>query len=142
MSNPLTTCHFIVDLGPERIKAIEVIGLSKEIEAIAFREGSSPVTRSVFMPGREKINRITIIKHLVKGENQFSDWFNTIKLNTVERRDIVIQLLNENHEPVVVWKLNSAFPTKVEWSDLNSRASEAAIESIELIHEGIKIDVL
>lgn len=142
MSNPLTTCHFVVEMGEGQTKAIEVIGLSKEIEVISFRSGDSPETKSVSMPGREKINRVTVKKHLVKSENQFSEWFETIRLNTVERRDITIKLLDENHDPVIVWKLKSAFPTKVEWSDLNSTSSEAAIESIELTHEGINIDLV
>jgi len=40
------------------------------------------------------------------------NWWNTVQLNTIERRDITISLLNEEHEPVVTWKVKNAWPTK------------------------------
>jgi phage tail-like protein len=48
--------------------------------------------------------------------------------------------LNESHEPVVVWKVKSAWPIKVQSPDLKSDANESAIESIEIAHEGLVID--
>ena len=67
-------------------------------------------------------------------------WLNTISLNTVERRDITISLLNESHEPVVVWKVRNAFPTKVQSTDLKADGSEVAIEQVEIAHEGLTIE--
>ena len=61
------------------------------------------------------------------------------RLNTVERRDIVISLLNEKHEPVMVWKAQNAFPVKVEGPALKASGNEVAIESIELAHEGLEL---
>ena len=61
------------------------------------------------------------------------------KLNTIERRDLILSLLNEEHEPVVVWKVKNAWPVKVQSTDLKGDANEVAIESIELAHEGLSI---
>lgn len=91
------------------------------------------------MPGLRKFSNITMKRGTFKGDNDFYAWFNTIQLNTVERRDITISLLNENHEPVVVWKVKNAFPVKVTSTDLKADGNEVAIESLELAHEGLTI---
>jgi phage tail-like protein len=48
-------------------------------------------------------------------------------------------LLNESHEPVVVWKIKNAWPVKVQSTDLKADGNEVAIESIEIAHEGLVI---
>ncbi|MGB0948876.1 MAG: phage tail protein, partial [Marinirhabdus sp.] len=65
--------------------------------------------------------------------------WNTVKLNTIERRDITIKLLNEEHEPVIIWKVKKAFPIKVQSTDLKGDGNETAIETIEVAHEGLVI---
>jgi len=57
----------------------------------------------------------------------------------VERRNLVISLLNEEHQPVMVWKVMNAFPVKVEGPALKASANEVAIESVELAHEGLEL---
>ena len=64
---------------------------------------------------------------------------NTVKLNTIERRDLTISLLDEEHNAVVVWKAHNAFPVKVEGPGLKASGNEVAIESIELAHEGLVV---
>ncbi|HKJ66751.1 MAG TPA: phage tail protein, partial [bacterium] len=51
-----------------------------------------------------------------------------------------ISLLNENHEPVMSWKVSNAFPVKIEGPGLNSTGNEAAIETLEIAHEGLTIE--
>jgi phage tail-like protein len=74
-----------------------------------------------------------------KADNEFAKWISTVKLNTVERRDLTISLLNEEHAPVMVWKVHNAFPVKCEGPQLKASGNEVAIESIELAHEGLEI---
>jgi phage tail-like protein len=51
----------------------------------------------------------------------------------------VISLLNENHDPVMVWKVHNAFPVKCEGPQLKASTNEVAIESIEVAHEGLEL---
>ena len=55
------------------------------------------------------------------------------KLNTIERRDITISLLNEEHAPVITWKVKNAWPSKVQSTDLKAEGNEVAIESMEIV---------
>lgn len=136
---PIPKFHFQVEWGGTRIGFTEVTGLTIENEVIEYREGNSPEYNKVKMPGLHKFGNITLKRGVFANDNDYFNWLNTVKLNTIERRDITISLLNENHEPVVVYKLKSAWPVKIQSPDMKSDANEAAIESIELAHEGLVI---
>ena len=87
----------------------------------------------------QKFSNITLKRGTFKNDNEYFKWWNTVKLNTIERRDITIKMLNEEHEPVVVWKVKNAFPVKIQSTDLKGDANETAIESMEVAHEGLTI---
>ncbi|MDF9800287.1 phage tail-like protein [Catalinimonas alkaloidigena] len=137
---PLPKFHFQVNWGGTRMQFQEISGLSVEVDVIEYREGASPEFSPIKMPGLRKYGNITLKRGIVKGDNEFFQWWNTIQLHKVERRDITISLLDENHEPVVVWKIKNAFPVKIVWSDLKASASELALESLEIACEGIIVE--
>ena len=142
MSNyPLPKFHFEVDWGGFRIGFTEVSGLAVETEVIEYREGNSPIYAKTKMPGMQKYGNITLKRGTFTADNEYYEWWNSVKMNTIERRDIIIKLLNEEHEPVMTWKVINAWPTKVSGSDLKADGNEVAIESIELAHEGLTFDL-
>ena len=136
---PVPKFHFLVEWGGTQIGFTEVSGLDVETEMIEYRHGASPEYNKTRMPGMQKYSNITMKRGTFASDNEFYDWWNTKALNTIERRDITISLLNESHEPVVVWKVKNAWPTKVQSTDLKSDGNEVAIETIEIVHEGLTI---
>jgi len=128
-----------VQWGGTRIGFTEVTGLTIENEVIEYREGSSPEYNKIKMPGLHKYGNITLKRGIFASDNEYFEWLNTVKLNTIERRDLIISLLNENHEPVVSYKVKQAWPVKVQGPDLKSDANEVGIDTIELAHEGLVI---
>ena len=136
---PLPVFHFSVQWGGNRLGFSEVTGLTQENQVIEYRDGSFLEYSSIKMPGLRKFSNIVLKRGVVKSDNDFCKWLTTIKLNTVERRDLTISLLNESHEPVMVWKIHNAFPVKVEGPQLKAAANEVAIESIEIAHEGMEV---
>lgn len=136
---PLPKFHFQVEWGGSQIGFTEVSGLDIETEVIEYRQGASPEYSKIKMPGMRKFSNITMKRGTFQGDNEFHDWFNTVSLNTIERRDLTLSLLNENHEPVVIWKIKNAFPIKVQSTDLKADGNEVAIETLELAHEGLVI---
>lgn len=140
MSNyPLPKFHFIVEWGGIKIGFTEVTGLDLETEVIEYRHGASPSYSKIKMPGMQKFANVTLKRGTFALDNQYYEWWNTVKLNTIERRDITIKLLNEEHLPVITWVLENAWPTKVQSTDLKADGNEVAIESIELVHEGLTV---
>ena len=140
---PLSKFHFKVIWNGEvdqDLRFTEVSGLTKEIEMIEYRDGFSSETSSIKMPGREKVANVTMKRGTFKGNDSFYKWFDTISLNEVERRDVDILLLDQNHEPVVQWTLKNAWCMKIEGTDLKADGNEVAIESMEIVHEGLTVD--
>lgn len=136
---PLPKFHFRVEWGGARIGFTEVTGLDQQIEAIEYREGSSLEYSKIKMPGLHKFSNITLKRGTIEGDTDYYKWVNTISLTTVERRDIIISLLNEKHEPVMKWKAKQAFPIKIQASDLKADGNEVAIETLEIAHEGLSL---
>ncbi len=141
MPYPLPVFHFQVEWGGTKLGFSEVTGLNFEVQVIEYRHGLSPEYSTVKMPGMAKYGNITLKRGVIQGDNEFYDWINEVKLNKIDRRDITISLLNEDHEPVMTWSVRNAWPTKITSPDLKASANEAAIESIEIAHEGITIGV-
>jgi phage tail-like protein len=137
---PLPAFHFNVNWGGTNLGFSEVSGLAVETQVIEYRDGYSPDYSTIKMPGMQKYGNITLKRGVMEKDNEFFTWWNTHKLNQIERRDITISLLNENHEPVVVWKVRNAFPVKVDGGSLKATGNEVATESLEIAHEGISVE--
>lgn len=133
---PLPKFHFQVKWDDTEMAFQEVSGLDMEGQAIEYRAGISTVE----MPGLKKFSNITMKKGVFKSDNTLFDWFNEIQMNVITRKALTISLLDEKHEPTMVWKVQNAFPVKVTGTDLKAEGNEVAVESIEIAHEGLLIE--
>ncbi len=139
-SYPLPNLHFQVEWGGTRIGFSEVSGLNVGVEVIEYREGANVEYTPVKMPGRVSYDDVVLKRGIVANDGEFFAWFNTIRLNKVERRDVTISLLNEEHEPIMVWKLKNAFPVRLEGPLLQASGNDVAIETLVLAHEGLTVE--
>ena len=137
---PLPKFHFQVKWDDTELAFQEVSGLDIETEPLEYRAGNSKVFSKLKMPGMIKSGNITMKKGVFIQDNAIFDWFNEIKMNTIKRKAITISLLDESQAPTMVWKVQNAFPVKVQSTDLKAEGNEVAIESIEIAHEGFVIE--
>ena len=136
---PMPKFHFQVDWGGTRIGFTEVSGLEVEVEEMTYREGSSKEFHSMKLPGMEKFSDITFKRGVFVSDNEFFTWLKTQRMHKIERRDITISLLDEEHNPVMVWKVKKAWPSKLTSTDLKSDDNGIAIETLVVKHEGFVI---
>jgi phage tail-like protein len=137
---PLPKFYFMVDWGTTmNIPFQEVSGLNIEAQPLEYRHGNNPGFSEVNMPGIVKNSNVTMKKGVFANDNNFWDWYNKIKMNTIERQNVVIKLLDEAGNPTMTWTLLNAWPTKISSTDLKSDGNEVAVESIEIMHEGLTI---
>ncbi|WP_294677387.1 phage tail protein [uncultured Fluviicola sp.] len=136
---PLPKFYFQVKLGDKEVPFQEVSGLDIEAQIIEYRHGNSKEFSTIKMPGIKKTGNVTLKKGVFVKDNGFWDWFNKIKMNTIERQTVVISLLDEAGAPTMVWTLNNAWPTKITGTDMKSDGNEVAVETIEIAHEGLTI---
>lgn len=137
---PLPKFYFQVKIGDMEVAFQEVSGLDIEAQIIEYRHGNSPEFSTIKMPGIKKTGNVTLKKGVFVKDNAFWDWFNQIKMNTIERKTLVISLLDEEGNPTMVWSLNNAWPTKITGTDMKSDGNEVAVETIEVAHEGLTIE--
>ena len=137
---PLLKFYFQVKWDSEEMSFQEVSGLDIEAQPIEYRLGDSPEFSTIKMPGIKKSGNVTMKKGVYKGDNKFWEWFNEIKMNTIKRVPVTISLLDETGAGTMVWTLANAWPTKITGTDLKSDGNEVAIETIEIVHEGITIE--
>lgn len=136
---PLPKFSFEVKWDAQVMSFQEVSGLSIETEEIKYRSGDSKSFGVIKMPGMTKYGNVTMKKGVYKGDNKFFAWFAEIKMNTVKRKPITISLLDESGKPTMVWTLLNAWPSKITGTDLKAEGNEVAIETIEIVHEGLTI---
>lgn len=141
MPYPLPVFHFTVDWGGTQIAFSEVTGLNVEAQIIEYRDGASPEFSTVKMPGLKKYGNITLKRGVFASDNEYYDWLKTVHNDTDMRRDVIISLLNENHDPVMTWKVVQAWPTKLTSPDMKASGNEAAIETLELANEGVEVEM-
>ena len=144
---PLPKFYFKVDWGGTQIGFTEVSGLDVETEPITFRSGNSKKFSKTQQPGLQKYSNITLKRGTFKSNDDFYKWWKeTVKFEegnstgSVYRRAITISLLDETGADVVIWKVQNAWPIKVQSTDLKSDGNDIAIESMELVHEGLEIE--
>jgi len=136
---PLPKFYFLVTIDKLNANFQEVSGLEIEAQVIEYRHGNSPEFSTIKMPGIKKFGDITLKKGVFKGDNKFWDWFNSIKMNTIERKAVTISLLDEAGKPTMTWTLKNAWPSKITGTDLKSDGNEVAVETLVITHEGLTI---
>ena len=138
---PLPKFYFSVDIGDLLdLPFQEVSGLVISTEAIEYRHGNAP-NGTINMPTILKYADVTLKKGVFSSDNEFQNWIDSLKMNTVKRLSVKIKLLNENGDPEKTWILKNAFPIQVTPTDMNSTASEVAVETIVFAHEGLEVIV-
>ena len=137
---PIPKFYFQVKWDSEVMSFQEVSGLDVESQPVEYRSGDSPEISVLKMPGIKKFGNVTMKKGIFKSDNKFWDWFSQIKMNTIKRVPVTISLLDEAGAPTMVWTLANAWPSKITGTDLKADGNEVAIETIEIVHEGITID--
>ena len=132
---PLPGYRFNVNFGGEDIAFSEVSGLELERQAITYRDGLG----ARYMPGMEQPIKLTLKKGVVRGGNAFYLWINSIALNKVNKKDLIISLLDDENKPVVTWNVQNSFPVKLSAPNLDAKSNEVAIESIELMADSLQV---
>ena len=137
---PMPKFYFKVIIDTFEISFQEVSGLDVEAQAIEYRHGDSKEFSTINMPGIKKTGNVTMKKGVFVSDNNFWDWSNQIKMNTIKRVPVTIILLDEAGNPAMTWKLINAWPTKITSTDIKSAGNEVAFETIEIAHEGLTIE--
>ena len=110
------------------------------VEPIEYREGNE-ITTVRKLKGLAKYANITL-KWGLTDSMELAEWHRLVIEDTplVEnvRRTVLIHVQNEAGQDAASFEVINAWPTKYDPTDLNGKGNEVAIESLELVNEGIR----
>lgn len=151
---PLTKMNFVVSVGAKYGQAAftEVTGVDATVDVIEFRQGNAGSLAPVKIPGLVKHGNVTFKMGYTLNAD-FKKWILKCVSETrdeIPRSDVTIELIDirqaapkelqlKTNESNRIWKLKNAWVTKYTAPDLNSTASEVAIESVEVAYEELQI---
>lgn len=118
----------------------EVSGVYADTEEIEYRQGNTPVLSGGKMPSMHKTGNIHLKMGVFIKNDQLANWFESFNKNIIQRDLVTISLLNEVGNPVRVWKLEKAWPTKISDMSLTSDSKEMRVEQIDFGHEGLTVE--
>jgi phage tail-like protein len=136
---PMPVYQFRVQVGQAVMSFSEVSGLSLEYDMTVYKEsgvtGGSPVIMR--MPAQIKDIHLTLKRGIVEdaqngdGKDLFA-WLSSTRLNVVEKRDLVINLVDEEGQPRLTWQVTNAFPNKLDLPSFDAKSNDVAIETLSL----------
>jgi phage tail-like protein len=143
-NDPFGQFNFQVDIdGVGKFGFSEVSGLTTDTNIIEYREGSEvadgeSTTRK--LPGLIKYNNIVLKRGFTKDPSAYN-WRLKVIQGKTSRASGSITLLDEARNPVLRWNFRQGWPSKWEGPALNGKTSEVAIESMEIAHEGLTMEL-
>jgi phage tail-like protein len=142
---PYGAYNFVVDFGGTEAPTSaqggfsDVSGLGTEITLMEYRQGNDVENRVRKVPGLHKAGDVTL-KRGIMGLKSFWDWINIVRRDPEHKRTVHIMLQDEQHNPVLAWKLINARPMKWTGPTLAAKGgSDVAIEELTFSAEGIDI---
>ncbi|MDF2644454.1 MULTISPECIES: phage tail protein [Paenibacillus] len=114
----------------------EVTGMKSETEVKPLWEGGVN-THPHYMIEHTKYPNI-VLKRGITTSSELWEWYNGVAQGKIKRKNGSIILHNQAGTEMCRWNFFSAFPVKWNGPDLNASSGNVAIESIELVHAGLK----
>lgn len=141
---PPVSFHFRVEVlglaaNSHDVRFTEVSGLSVEMETETVPEGGENRFVQKY-PIRARYPELVLKRGLLVS-SEIIGWIRAcIEDCAVEPRNIDINLLGEEHQPLFTWHLVNAYPTKWSVSDLNATSNTVSIETMQLYYQFCTVD--
>jgi phage tail-like protein len=106
-------------------------------EPIEYREGNEPTTARK-LPGLRKYGNVSL-KWGITDSMDLYDWRKLVEQGKMKdaRRNMAIILMDEEGNAKSRWEFTDAWPSKYDAPDMNAKGTDVAIETLEVVHEGM-----
>ena len=138
-SHPYGGYNFLVNFDGVEASFAEARVPTAEIEVVDTRDGAAPTNGVRRLPGITKYTNL-VLKRGVVGSTDLWEWFKATTQGDLQRRNVVVTLLDEKREAVATYKLRNCLPVKYVGPTLRAGASDVAIEEVELLVESLDLE--
>lgn len=118
----------------------EVGGLTADGDSVDYREGTDKQPNVRKLMGLRKFVNLTLKRGYTQ-DKALWQWYVNIMNGADDRRNVTIVLLNERREAVLRWHAENAWINKIEGPALKASSNDVAMESLELVHEGLTLEM-
>lgn len=143
---PYGQYNFLVDLGDGNTDGPEagfqeISGIGMEVSVVEYRNGNEKENSVRKITGLNKCTDVTLKRGIIGSLNLYK-WLDQIRNGDQHAyRNVVIQLLNEDHTAVVqTWLLRRARIIKHTSGPLNARGTDVAMEELVLSYERLEME--
>jgi phage tail-like protein len=140
-NDPYRGYNFILEIDNVPKGAFsEVGGLTADGDSVDYREGTDIQPNVRKLSGLRKFVNITLKRGYTQDKSLWQ-WYVNVMNGVDDRRNVSIVLLNERREAVLRWHAENAWINKIEGPSLKASSNDVAMESLELVHEGLTLEI-
>ena len=134
--DPYRAYSFLVEIdGITRAGFRECSGLDSSQDPVDYREGNDPhIARK--LPGLVKHSNLTL-KWGITDDAQLWEWRKKVMDGKIERKNGSVILMDDTGTEKIRWNFREGWPTKWTGPSFNATGNEVAIETLEIVHEGL-----
>jgi phage tail-like protein len=118
----------------------ECSGLDASMEIMEYREGGVNGYVHKFATRASHTN-LVLKQGVIYLYDTLWDWHYNWVQGTGTRKDGLVVLLDESRQPAKIWKFKRGIPMKWVGPPLNAAQSNVAIESLDIAHEGLELEL-
>ncbi len=143
---PLSGFHFKVSIGDnlsEDAAFQEVSGISQEMTTESINEGGENRFAHK-VPGRTSYSDLVLKRGVMAGSSSLATWCkDTLSAGLsarIEPKMLHVQLLDEEHNPLVSWTFVNAYPIKWEIGSMDAMKSDIVVETITFAYNHFVVE--
>jgi len=84
------------------------------------------------LPDRVSYEKLTLKRGILVGSDLIGWFRDAVSSFKIDPRNVVVTLLNSEHEPLESWSFVKAYPVKWSIGSFNAQQNEVVIETIDL----------
>ncbi len=136
-NDPYMAFNFLVEIKGLVVGGFtEVTGLQVEVEVQEYREGG--LNEYIHkLPGPSRYPQNLVLKHGLTDIETLWAWHQDVIHGIIARQNGTIYLLDSMGLPAMWWDFQKAYPVKWLGPELRANSATVAVETIELVHQGI-----
>jgi phage tail-like protein len=138
--DPYRNFRFLLEIdGITQAGFSEVAIPDTSSDVVEYREGSEATTVRK-LSGLTKYGNITLKWGVTDSTELYEKWRKLVEDGKMKdaRKNVAIIMMDEEGNAAARWEFVNAWPSKYDAPDLNAKGTDVAIETLEVVHEGMK----
>ncbi len=137
--DPFRTFNFRIEIDGITVGAFrECSGLMADGNSVEYREGTDVARTVRKLIGLQTYSNITLKRGYTTNRELWT-WYTNIVNGQADRRNGTIVLMDEARADVMRWDVENMWIKKIEAPSFNATANEVAMETVEIVHEGLTL---